>query len=187
MVNNMWIIYVLMSILIILILISFIYSSVIYVASGNADSSLKKLDDVLKKKFNMVCKLIDISLDYFKKDTDVYEDMTYLRKVNYNNLNEYGKFKLSSIVDAVIFDIKFVASKNEKLANLDKYKMLLRNEKRFNDELMNYRKSYNDCVKRYNNLISTPLGKVIAVMFGFKLKEYYGILDGERNNIKLNL
>lgn len=183
----MWLLYVLIGVLVLLIIFAFIYSSKLYIASSNIIKAFRELDLILKEKLNLVLDLYDKLNNYIKDDKLLCEDLENLKNINYDNLNKNAKFKLGSIVTGIFGRLEDFINNNKNLKNTETVISIIKASKAADEKHSMKRIGYNEDVRIYNELVTKYPSKIIAKLFGFKEKEYYGILDGERKSIKTNI
>ena len=139
------------------------------------------IDAVLRKRFDLLNKSVGI----IKNNTDTEEQiLEILEKIRSKKLNNFE-------LDRHLYD-----AINEFHALKDKY-IKLQNNKEFikteinliesESEIVGLRKYYNDIITDYNKLVKNCPSNIVALLKGYKAKDYFdgNNVDNEKGAIKL--
>lgn len=136
------------------------------------------IDAVLRKRFDLLNKSIDIIKNETKVEDDIMENILKLKdkKISnfefdrglYEGIKEFNKYK-------------------EEYPNLSKSESFTKLEIELNEseaEIVALKKHYNDIITEYNKLVRSFPAVLIAIVFKFKKKLYFDGKNMEDDDIK---
>lgn len=137
------------------------------------------IDSVLRKRFDLLNKSINIIKTNCPDEVDVLETIVKLRSRKLTNFE---------------FDRKIYESLNEFHQYIEKYPNLKKNENfmkinfglsETESEIIAFRKYYNDIITDYNKLVKTFPSNIVAKLCKYEYKTYFDGKDITDNDIKI--
>ena len=162
---------------VILMVISATYNKFqIYVIRINEAEA--NIDSILRKRFDLLNKSIDIIKANVKTDDDVLNIIVKLRSRKLSNFD----------LDRKLYDaIKEFNKYKEQYPVLKKSEVFTRIDISLNEseaEMVAFRKYYNDIITDYNKLVKSFPSNVVAFLFKFKSKLYFDGKDMSDDDVK---
>lgn len=131
------------------------------------------IDAVLRKRFDLLNKSIDIIKENTKTEDDVLGEMVKLRSRKLSNFD----------LDRKLYDgLKEFEKYKEKYPKLKNNEAFMKIDIAINEseaEIVAFRKYYNDIITDYNKMVKSFPSNIIAIIFKFKDKFYF---DGKNMN-----
>lgn len=137
------------------------------------------IDSVLRKRFDLLNKSINIIKSNCPEEKDVLEIVVKLRSRKLTNFE---------------FDRQLYEALNEFNKYIEKYPSLKKNENflkitfglaETESEIIAFRKYYNDIITDYNKLVKTFPSNIVSLLCKYEYKPYFDGKDSEEKNIKL--
>lgn len=158
------------SLLIIWISTSYNQFQVLIIRINEAEANI---DAVLRKRFDLLNKSIDVIKENTKTEEDVLEQIVKLRSRKLSNFE----------LDRKLYDaLKEFEKFKEKYPKLKTAESFMKIDIALNEseaEIVAFRKYYNDIITDYNKLVKSFPTNIIALLFKFKSKLYF---DGKDMN-----
>ena len=158
------------SLLIIWISTSYNQFQVLIIRINEAEANI---DAVLRKRFDLLNKSIDVIKENTKTEEDVLEQIVKLRSRKLSNFE----------LDIKLYDaLKEFEKFKEKYPKLKTAESFMKIDIALNEseaEIVAFRKYYNDIITDYNKLVKSFPTNIIALFFKFKSKLYF---DGKDMN-----
>ena len=158
------------SLLIIWISTSYNQFQVLIIRINEAEANI---DAVLRKRFDLLNKSIDVIKENTKTKEDVLEQIVKLRSRKLSNFE----------LDRKLYDaLKEFEKFKEKYPKLKTAESFMKIDIALNEseaEIVAFRKYYNDIITDYNKLVKSFPTNIIALFFKFKSKLYF---DGKDMN-----
>ena len=158
------------SLLIIWISTSYNQFQVLIIRINEAEANI---DAVLRKRFDLLNKSIDVIKENTKTEEDVLEQIVKLRSRKLSNFE----------LDRKLYDaLKEFEKFKEKYPKLKTPESFMKIDITLNEseaEIVAFRKYYNDIITDYNKLVKSFPTNIIALFFKFKSKLYF---DGKDMN-----
>ena len=140
------------------------------------------IDSVLRKRFDLLNKSIDVIKANTKTDKEVLGEIENLKSKKISNFD----------LDRKLYDglKEFTKYKEEypKLKNIDSFVKIEIELNESEAEIVAFRKYYNDIITDYNKMIKSFPSNIVALMFSFKSKLYFDgkdMSDDDVNDFKL--
>lgn len=139
------------------------------------------IDAVLRKRFDLLNKSIGIIKANIKDNQEVLEIIPKLRSQKINN------FELDRGLYDAINEFHSLKEKYDKLQSNKEITKIEINLMESESEIVGLRKYYNDIVTDYNKLVKSVPSNIIAILKGYKPKDYFDGTNIEKNkgNIKI--
>ena len=133
------------------------------------------IDSVLRKRFDLLNKSIGIIKSSIKEDKEILEIIPKLRSQKINN------FELDRGLYDAINEFHALKEKYEKLQNNKEIIKIEINLMESESEIVGLRKYYNDIVTDYNKLVKSAPSNIIAILKGYKTKDYFDGTNVDKN------
>ena len=139
------------------------------------------IDAVLRKRFDLLNKSIGIIKANINSDEEVLEDILKLRSKKLTN------FELDRNLYDAINEFHTIKEKYPELQTNEEFIKIDINLIESESEIVGLRKYYNDIITDYNKLVKSVPSNLIALIKGYKTKDYFdgNNVDEEKGAIKL--
>lgn len=139
------------------------------------------IDSVLRKRFDLLNKSIGIIDANVKTEEKTLEIIEKLRSKKLTN------FELDRNLYEAINEFHFIKEKYPELQTCKEFVKIEINLMESESEIVGLRKYYNDIVTDYNKLVKTCPSNIVALIKGYKAKDYFdgNNLDNEKGTVKL--
>ena len=158
------------SLLIIWISTSYNQFQVLIIRINEAEANI---DAVLRKRFDLLNKSIDVIKENTKTEEDVLEQIVKLRSRKLSN------FELDRKLYDALKEFEKFKDKYPKLKTAESFMKIDIALNESEAEIVAFRKYYNDIITDYNKLVKSFPTNIIALFFKFKSKLYF---DGKDMN-----
>ena len=141
----------------------------------------ENIDSVLRKRFDLLNKSIGIVKANIESEEEVLEDIIKLRSKKLTN------FELDRNLYNAINEFHVIKQKYPELQTNEEFIKIDINLMESESEIVGLRKYYNDIITDYNKLVKSCPSNIIALLKGYKAKDYFdgNNLDNEKGAIKL--
>ena len=133
------------------------------------------IDAVLRKRFDLLNKSISIIKPNVNEEEQILEMIPKLRSQKLNN------FELDRGLYEAINEFHALKEKYEKLQNNKELIKIEINLMESESEIVGLRKYYNDIVTDYNKLVKSAPSNIIAILKGYKSKDYFDGTNVDKN------
>ena len=139
------------------------------------------IDSVLRKRFDLLNKSIGIIKSNINTEDEILDIIVKLRSKKLNN------FELDRSLYDAINEFHTIKEKYPELQNCKELIKIEINLMESESEIVGLRKYYNDIITDYNKLVKTCPSNIIAIIKGYKAKDYFdgNNLDNEKGTVKL--
>ena len=139
------------------------------------------IDAVLRKRFDLLNKSIGIIKETTKTEQEILEGIIKLRSKKISN------FELDRNLYNAINEFHVIKQKYPELQTNEEFIKIDINLMESESEIVGLRKYYNDIITDYNKLVKSCPSNIIALLKGYKAKDYFdgNNLDNEKGAIKL--
>lgn len=143
-------------------------------AEVNIDSVLRKRFDLLNKSIGIIKANIDI-------DEEILEIIVKLRSKKLTN------FELDRSLYDALNEFHTLKEKYPELQTCEEFVKIEINLMESESEIVGLRKYYNDIITDYNKLVKSCPSNIIALLKGYKSKDYFdgNNVDNEKGTVKL--
>jgi len=128
----------------------------------------------LKKKFDLIPALADVVKGYATHEKGTFEEVTRLRSQWGASKDIDEKMKTANQLEGVLSRLMVVQERYPKLKADRSFQNIMKSIGWVERELVRERKLYNRRVSWYNVKLQEFPSNIIAKMFGFKQKEFFG-------------
>lgn len=139
------------------------------------------IDAVLRKRFDLLNKSIGIIKANINSEEEVLEDIVKLRSKKLSN------FELDRNLYDAINEFHVIKEKYPELQTNEEFIKIDINLMESESEIVGLRKYYNDIITDYNKLVKSVPSNLIALIRGYKTKDYFdgNNVDEKKGAIKL--
>ncbi|PKR80747.1 hypothetical protein CW751_08220 [Brumimicrobium salinarum] len=169
-------------IVILLIFIWVIYNQLI-TARESINEALAGIDVQLKKRFELIPRLVEIVKGYTNYEAETFEKVTALRSEDGKDMVQ--KEKEDAGLNLVSQSIKVTVEDYPELKSNTHFLELMKELSIVEDELAMSRRYLNGTIRDYNTKIGVFPNLIIAGPFGFKERPFYEIESFEREPHKI--
>lgn len=180
----MTIIYIFSGILLLVTIIIIALYNRLVIRKNEVSNAFGSIDAMLKKRFDLLPNLVEITKQYMNYEKDVLTDITALRsQINKSNISTNEKIEkyneLQKRSDGIFFNIENYPNlkANESFKNLQKAWNTTE------EQISASRRFYNSAVTEYNNAVQAFPSNIIAGLFNFTTLKVFEIAEEERKNI----
>ena len=139
------------------------------------------IDVQLKKRHDLVPKLVDIVKGYTKHETSTLEKVTEMRTRAMNSVSVADKSQKESMLSGALKSIFAVAENYPDLKANQNFLELQKEIAKVEDDIQMARRYYNGSVKQFNTKIQTFPNLFIAQILGYKQENFFELEnDNER-------
>jgi len=169
---------VILSLLLILIVSIYNHFQDFIIRINEADVNI---DAVLRKRFDLLNKSIGIIKNNTNTEEQILEILEKIRSKKLNN------FELDRYLCDAINEFHALKDKYIKLQDNKEFLKIEINLMESESEIVGLRKYYNDIVTDYNKLVKNCPSNFVAIIKGYKVKNYFDghNLDEEKGTVKL--
>ena len=138
------------------------------------------IDAVLRKRFDLLNKSIGIIKANIKEE-EILDDILKLRSKKLTN------FELDRSLYTAINEFHAIKEKYPELQTNEEFIKIDINLIESESEMVGLRKYYNDIITDYNKLVKSVPSNLIAIIKGYKAKDYFdgNNVDEEKGTVKL--
>lgn len=183
--------YLVISIVILILIIIVIYTLTTYNSLAKLNVLVKEgfstMDVSLKKRWDLVPKLVEVVKSYAKHEKDILEEIVSLRNDNYDNMSNSDKINTNAELDKNLSRIMLLLENYPDLKASDNFLDLSNQLVEVENDIAEARRYYNTVVRNYNNKVKLIPSNIVALLFGFKEKEMFEADLDERNNVDLDI
>ena len=144
------------------------------------------MDVYMKKRWDLIPKLVEIVKGYAKHEKGALEQITKLRNSEYSTMSNNQKIQTNSELAQVLTKFMAVAENYPNLKADQHFLQLSRDLSSIETDIANSRKYYNGTVRLLNNFLEMFPTNIIGFIFGIKKEKMFEISDTERQNIEVN-
>jgi len=165
-----------------LIVVWNIYNQLIK-ARETVNEALSGIDVQLKKRFELIPRLVEMVKGYSNYEADLFQKVTSLRSVG--NKDMLQKEKEDAGLNLVSKSIKVTFENYPQLKANENFLELMKELSKVEDELAMSRRYLNGTIRDYNTKIGIFPNNLLAKLFGFEEGSFYEIESFEREPQKI--
>lgn len=139
-----------------------------------------QIDVVLKRRADLIPKLVDVIKAYAKHEKETFADVVNLRNQFVNSSSIKEEVENNKEVVKGLSKIMVIAEAYPELKANENFKGLQDELSETEDKIQIARQFYNDAVLNYRNILETFPSNIIANLFNFKKIEFYEVLEEDR-------
>jgi LemA protein len=166
------------------IYVVFVYNRLITLKNG-IENAWAQIDVQLKKRFDLIPNLVETVKGYAKHEKGIFENVSKARSAMMKADSVGDKAKADNALTGTLKTLFAVAENYPQLRANENFKMLQEELSGIESKIAYTRQFYNDSVLDFNNSILTFPTNLLANMMGFVKKDYFGVEESERKNVKV--
>ncbi len=151
---------------------------------NEVENAFGSIDIMLKKRYDLIPNLVEITKQYMKHEQTVFIDITRLRTLVNEDSSEEDRVNTHNELHRKVKDLMVNVENYPELKADKSFLNLQANWTSSEEQISAARRYYNTAVTDYNNFIQMFPSNIYANMFGYSKKEVLQIEKTERNNIK---
>ena len=177
----MWIA-IIIAVLAILFVI-FLYNTLI-AKKNQVTNVFGSIDALLKKRYDLIPKLITTVKQYMKHERELLEKITELRaKAVSGQISDDQKVDLENKITKVLGGIMVAVENYPDLKANQNFLQLQGSMNEVEEQISAARRAYNAAVTDYNNAVEMFPTNILASMMSYKMKNVFEIPDEQRQDI----
>jgi len=177
----MWIAIVV--VVVILLIVVFLYNILIG-KKNQVTNVFGTIDALLKKRYDLLPKLIATVKAYMKHERELLEEITQMRaKAVSGRLSDDDKVELDNIVTKALGGIMVAVENYPDLKANQNFLQLQRAMNEVEEQISAARRAYNAVVTDYNNAVEMFPTNVVASTMRYKLKKVFEISQEQREDV----
>ncbi len=145
------------------------------------------MDVYLKKRWDLIPNLLEITKVYAAHEKSVFEEITKLRSLNYANLDKNQKIDINQKLNIGITKLIASVENYPQLKANETYAKLMDELSLIEDDIANSRKYFNGTVRELNTYTELFPTNIVCALFGIKSEKMFEINDTQRESIKVEL
>jgi LemA protein len=181
-----WLIAIIVVVAVVLLAIIWLYNALVRL-HNEIKNSVAQIDVQLKRRHDLIPKLVDTVKGYMKHEKGVLVEITKARAAVESAGTLSAKAKASDALSATLKSL-FAVSENYPQLKASANFLQLQEEISGCENKIGYaRQHYNDVVMMFNNKIQVFPNSVIAGTLGFKKEESFEATEKERKDVKVEI
>lgn len=149
------------------------------------EEAFSTMDVYLKKRWDLIPNLVEITKGYMQYENSVLEKITQLRNQNYGFLSNNEKLDVNNKLSLGLSSLIATAENYPDLKANSNFNNLMSELSNVEEDIANSRKYYNGTVREYNTAIQLFPAVLVANIFNFKEEKLFEINTNERNNVEV--
>ncbi len=142
------------------------------------------IDALLKKRYDLLPKLITTVKEYMKHERGLLEKVTELRaKAVSGNLSDDEQVDLDNKISKMLGGIMVAVENYPQLKASENFMQLQRTMNEVEEQISAARRAYNATVTDYNNAVEMLPTNIMATMMSYKTKRVFEIPEEQRQDI----
>lgn len=142
------------------------------------------IDAMLKKRYDLLPKLISTVKTYMKHEREVLEEITEMRaKAVSGQLSDDDKVDLDNKVSKMIGGIMVAVENYPDLKANQNFLQLQGAMNEIEEQISAARRAYNAAVTAYNNAVEMFPTNILASMMSYKMKKVFEISEQQREDV----
>jgi LemA protein len=142
------------------------------------------IDALLKKRYDLLPKLITTVKEYMKHERELLEKVTELRaKAVSGNLSDDEQVDLDNKISKMLGGIMVAVENYPQLKASENFMQLQRTMNEVEEQISAARRAYNASVTDYNNAVEMLPTNIMAAMMSYKTKRVFEIPEEQRQDI----
>ena len=142
------------------------------------------IDAILKKRYDLLPKLITTVKNYMKHERELLENITEMRaKAVSGNLSDDEKVDLDNKMSKMLGGIMVAVENYPDLKANQNFLQLQGTMNEVEEQISAARRAYNAAVTDYNNAVEMLPTSIMAAIIGYKMKKVFEISEEQRQDI----
>ena len=163
-----------------------IYNSLI-AKKNQIENTFSSIDVYLKNRFDLIPNLVSVAKEAASRETSFIEKAISLRNQvsNQNNLSMEDTVHLDNEASQVFSRFFALSESYPQMTSISLFKEIQSNLAEIEDRISAARRAFNSAVTQYNNAVEMFPSNIIALLIGFKIKEWFEASKEERQNVNV--
>lgn len=179
----LWVVIIVLMVLGIIFIV--IYNSLIR-KRNTVKNAFAQIDVQLKRRHDLIPKLIDTVKGYMNYEKSVLEEVTKARTAYMQASDIKSKAQASNQVSSALKSLFAVAEKYPQLKANQNFMQLQEEISGTENKIAYSRQFYNDSVMDYNNYIQMFPSNIIASMFAFRSLDMFEAEETDKKDVNVN-
>lgn len=162
-----------------------LYNSLVSLKT-NIEEAWSQIDVQLKRRSDLIPNLVETVKGYAKHEKTVFSDVTKARSAMMGAKSLASKAQASDMLTAALGKLIAIAEAYPQLKANENFVQLQKELSDTEDKVAYSRQYYNNLIRDYNEKIRTFPNTLFNESLGFKEKDYFQALEGERKSVKVN-
>lgn len=142
------------------------------------------IDALLKKRYDLLPKLITTVKEYMKHERELLEKVTELRaKAVSGNLSDDEQVDLDNKISKMLGGIMVAVENYPDLKASENFMQLQRTMNEVEEQISAARRAYNAAVTDYNNAVEMLPTNIVAAIMSYRTKKVFEIPEEQRQDI----
>ena len=154
---------------------------------NTVSNSWADVDVQLKRRYDLVPNLVETVKGYMGHEAKVFETVTEARTRAMSASNQNEKVKAENELTSTLKTLFAVSENYPQLRANENFLNLQGELSNLENDLQSARRYYNATVREFNNSISVFPAMIVAKLFGFGSKEFFGAEEAEKVAPKVNM
>lgn len=154
---------------------------------NTVSNSWADVDVQLKRRYDLVPNLVEAVKGYMGHEAKVFETVTEARTKAMTAGGQDAKVKAENELSATLKTLFAVSENYPQLRANENFLHLQGELSSLENDLQSARRYYNATVREFNNSIAVFPAMLVAKLFGFGSKEFFGADDEEKVAPKVNM
>lgn len=151
------------------------------------DEAWSQIDVQLKRRADLIPNLVEAVKGYAKHESTVFEEVTKARTALMDAKSPHAKAEADNMLTGALKSLFAVAEAYPKLEASENFRHLQEEVSDTEDKVAYSRQFYNNTVMDYNTALQVFPNVLIAPMFGFKNREFFGdVTEAEKKAPKVS-
>jgi len=152
---------------------------------NQVDESWSDIDVQLKRRYDLIPNLVETVKGYAAHEKDTFEQVTQARTQAIAATGVDQKAQAEGVLTGALKTLFAVAENYPQLKANENFLDLQKNLTDIENNIQLARRYYNAVVRDYNIAIQSFPSMIFASMFNFQKKDFFGIDQGERENVQV--
>lgn len=154
---------------------------------NNIDKAWSNIDVLLKKRFDLIPNLVETVKGYRDYEKTVMTDITKIRSSMMQSGSLADRAKASDVISSSLKTLFAVAENYPDLKASEEFMNLQNELTAIENQISERREFYNDSVMLYNTRIHSLPDLFVAMILGFKDKEYFKADEEDKEVVQVKL
>ena len=142
------------------------------------------IDVQLKRRYDLVPNLVETVKGYATHEAGVLENVTKARAAAMSAQGP-AKAEAENMLTGALKSLFAIAENYPQLRATENFQQLQGQLSTLENDIQSARRYYNASVRDLNTAVQVFPANVVAGMFGFNQAEFFGVAEGERENVKV--
>ncbi|OQB08530.1 MAG: LemA family protein [Parcubacteria group bacterium ADurb.Bin216] len=161
------------------------YNSLV-VLRNRVKEAWSDIDVQLKRRYDLIPNLVQTVKGYATHESETFEKVTQARNMAMAAVGPEQKGEAENILAGTLKSLFAVAESYPDLKASQNFVELQRELSDTENKIQAARRFYNGNVLEFNNKVEIFPNNIIASMFGFVKEKFFEIVEGERENVKVD-